>query len=203
MTTYSAQYSFLFTEYADNISMDTYQVNVGVKIAFDNLFDISTYKAPENIKPHLSELHKFETMTFASNMSIQSNAGVQKTQAAIDRDNTPVTPPVTPPAANNAPTGESFSVDAGNADTFTVDLTSHINDADGDSMTVTFVGSGNSGTSLNDPETGIAGTLATIKTTLAAFNNGTGTGYIDYTVTDGTDTSATYRITFTNLKVKN
>ena len=93
---YAVQYSFLYAEYAENISMDTYQVNAGVKIAFDDLFDFSTWKAPTNIKSHLSELHRFETMTFANNMGIQSYASVQKIQAAIDRDNTPVRPPVTP-----------------------------------------------------------------------------------------------------------
>ena len=95
---YAAQYSFLFVEYADNISLDTYQVNAGVKVAFDDLFDISTYRAPTNIKSHLSELHRFESITFATNMDIQSSAGVQKTQAAIDRDN------VTPPVAISTPT---------------------------------------------------------------------------------------------------
>lgn len=100
------------------------------------------------------------------------------------------------PAANNAPTGESFSVDAGNASTFTVDLASHINDADGDSMTVSYVGSGvSSGDIVIDAgNTGITGTNATITVT-----TGSGNGYIDYTVTDGTGTSATYRVTYNNL----
>jgi len=193
---YAAQYSFLFVEYADNISLDTYQVNAGVKVAFDNLFDISTYKAPTNIKSHLSELHRFESIAFSTNMDIQSGAGVQKTAEAIARDNLPDTPPVNPPATNHAPTGESFTVDAGNTAIFTVDLTSHINDADGDSMTVTYVGSGVSSGDIviDNANTGITGTNAKITVT-----TGSGNGYIDYTVTDGTDTSTTYRVTFNNL----
>ncbi|MEN4054046.1 hypothetical protein [Sulfurimonas sp. NWX79] len=89
INSYAASYSFVFVEYVDNISRDTYQVNAGFKVAFDNIFDISTWKAPTNIKSHLSELHKFESITFDTNMQLQSTAGVQKTQAAIDRDNTP------------------------------------------------------------------------------------------------------------------
>ena len=195
-STYAAQYSFFFAEYMDNLSLDTYQVNVGVKVAFDNLFDISTYKAPTNIKSHLSELHRFENVVFSTNMDIQSGAGVQKSAEAIVRDNLPYTPAVNPPATNHAPTGESFTVDAGNTATFTVDLTSHLNDADGDSMIVTYVGSGVSSGDIviDNANTGITGTNAKI-----TVSDGTGNGYIDYTVTDGTDTSVTYRITFNSL----
>jgi hypothetical protein len=99
-------------------------------------------------------------------------------------------------SVNYAPTGESFSVDASQNDTYTVDLASHINDADGDSLTVNFVESGvvSGDIVIDDANTGISGTNATITVT-----DGTGTGYIDYTVSDGTTTSATYRITFTGL----
>jgi len=132
---YSAQYSFFFVEYADNISLDTYQVNGGVKVAFDNLFDISTYKAPTNIKPHLSELHRFETITFATNMEVQSSAGVQKTQAAIDRDALPDTP------ANTAPVANDFSVDADDEDTVSYDMNAQISDNESadSALTITIV----------------------------------------------------------------
>jgi len=115
---YSAQYSFFFVEYADNISLDTYQVNGGVKVAFDNLFDISTYKAPTNIKPHLSELHRFETITFATNMDIQSSARVQKTAAAIARD------------ANTAPVAIAGSIDGAGASSKTFSMADVISDAE-------------------------------------------------------------------------
>lgn len=45
-------------------------------------------------------------------------------------------------SSNTAPVGESFSVDAGYASTYSVDLTPHISDADGDTLTTTLVGSG-------------------------------------------------------------
>jgi hypothetical protein len=67
----------LFVEYANNISLHTYQANLGIKVAFDDLFDISTWKIPSHIKPHLSELHRFEEITFGSNMRVQSSKGVE------------------------------------------------------------------------------------------------------------------------------
>ena len=89
LNSYSAQYSYFFVEYVDNLSADTYQANVGVKIAFDDLLDVSTWKAPSNIKPHLSELHKFETMVFVDNMNIRSTNGVEQTSETMDRDDAP------------------------------------------------------------------------------------------------------------------
>ena len=41
---YSAQYGYIFAEYLDNISSETYQVNAGVKIAFT---DISDFRSEE------------------------------------------------------------------------------------------------------------------------------------------------------------
>ena len=83
---YSAHYGYLFADYADNISTKTYQLTAGFKIAFIDLLDVSTYKMPTNIKPHLSELHRFEDGSFGSNMGIQSTDGVKVTQAAINRE---------------------------------------------------------------------------------------------------------------------
>ena len=83
---YKAQYSFVFVEYTDSISDDTYKVNAGISVAFDDITDFSTYRAPSNIKTHLSELNRFENIVLAQNMALASSAGVQKTQAAIDRD---------------------------------------------------------------------------------------------------------------------
>jgi hypothetical protein len=73
-------------EYTDSISDDTYKVNAGISVAFDDITDFSTYRAPSNIKTHLSELNRFENIVLAQNMALASSAGVQKTQAAIDRD---------------------------------------------------------------------------------------------------------------------
>jgi opacity protein-like surface antigen len=88
-STYSAHYGYAFVEYTDKISTDTYQAIAGIKIAFDDLLDVSTYKMPTNIKPHLSELHRFEDITFGNNMSIQSTDGVKKTAAENAAGNTP------------------------------------------------------------------------------------------------------------------
>ncbi len=86
---YGLEYKGFFVEYADNISSKTYTAKAGVKIAFENLFDFSTYKMPTNIKPHLSELHKFENITFSTNMNIQSSQGVKMTDEAIAEANRP------------------------------------------------------------------------------------------------------------------
>jgi len=86
---YGLEYKGFFVEYADNLSNNTYTAKAGVKIAFENLFDFSTYKMPTNIKPHLSELHKFENITFSTNMNIQSSQGVKMTDEAIAEANAP------------------------------------------------------------------------------------------------------------------
>lgn len=86
LNVYSAQYGLAFVEYADNISTKTYQVTAGLKIAVGDFTDFSTYGIPHKIKPHLSELHRFEEVSFATNMNVQSSAGVSKTAAAVARD---------------------------------------------------------------------------------------------------------------------
>lgn len=84
---YGAEYNGFFLEYAENHSSDTYTAKVGIKVAFTDLFDVSTYKMPTNIKPHLSELHRFENITFSTNMNIQSSEGVKMTdEAQADSD---------------------------------------------------------------------------------------------------------------------
>lgn len=71
---YFVQYGYVFVEYVDNISTKTYQANIGVKIAFKDITDFSTYGIPTNIKPHLSELYRFENIVFSPYMEIQSSA---------------------------------------------------------------------------------------------------------------------------------
>lgn len=105
LNTYSAQYSYVFIEYLDNTSQDTHQVNAGLKIAFSDILDINTYKAPTNIKSNLSELHRFENITFNANMSIQSTDGVTNSKSA-------------------APTAS----DASFTDTINIDLSSYVSD---------------------------------------------------------------------------
>jgi len=132
----SVHYSFLFADYVSNLDTETYQATMGVKLAFTSLVDVSTWSAPTNIKSHLSELHRFEGITFSGNMAIQSTAGVQKTQVAIDRD-APV---------NYAPTWTADSYDTGitvdDADddvTVIKDLGAVSSDVDGDVITYSIV----------------------------------------------------------------
>ena len=99
---YKAQYSYAFVEYNDNISYDTYKVTAGLAVAFDDITDFSTYRAPTNIKSHLSELNRFENIVLSSNMALASGAGVKKTQAAIDRDAVPATPAISSPTISLA-----------------------------------------------------------------------------------------------------
>ena len=134
---YAIQYSLFFASYTDNISKDTYAINAGVKVAFGDIFDISTYKAPTKIKYHLSELHKFESITFDTNFQLQSTAGVQKSAAALAEQNSPL---------NHAPKWTQSSYDTGltirddNDDPKTImDLTSVSSDADGDSLSYSIV----------------------------------------------------------------
>lgn len=78
INTLSLQYGMAFTEYTQNTSTETYQVTAGINMTFDSLLDISSYKTPTNIKPHLSELHRFESVSLGSNMNIQSSQGVKQ-----------------------------------------------------------------------------------------------------------------------------
>jgi hypothetical protein len=182
--TYAAQYSFLFVEYADNISLDTYQVNAGVKVAFDDLFDISTYRAPTNIKSHLSELHRFESITFATNMEVQSSAGVQKTAAAIARDAVPDTPAISTPTISMA--DQTINDNGGFGST------------DLPAPTVTDVQAGVVYSIVNDPTSGM---LTINSSTGVATWNGDLLNPTDYTITikvvnpDGGTATTTFTLT--------
>lgn len=83
--TYALSYGYLTASYSDNLSQNTHYASVGVQFAFTDITDISSYKMPTNIKPHLSELHAFEQMTFNANMNIQSTNGVHRTIAESDK----------------------------------------------------------------------------------------------------------------------
>jgi hypothetical protein len=131
---YKAQYSYVFVEYNDDISNDTYKVTAGLAIAFDDITDFSTYRAPTNIKSHLSELNRFENIVLNKNMNLQMTKGVEKTAAAIARD------------ANHAPvwTASSYNtgitVDDTSDNAITIkDLTAVSSDADGDVITYSIV----------------------------------------------------------------
>ena len=96
-----AQYSFMFVEYANNISRETWSAKAGLSIAFNDITDLSSYRAPANIKLDLSELNRFENIVLSNNMNLQMSRGVEKTAEAIARD------------ANNAPVWTASSYDTG------------------------------------------------------------------------------------------
>lgn len=97
---------------------------------------------------------------------------------------------------NDAPTGKNLTFNANYLNTYSIDLSSHIQDINGDALTLIYVGSGVSSGDIiiDNTQTGITGTTATI-----TVSNGTGNGYIDYKVSDGVNTSQTYRITINHL----
>jgi hypothetical protein len=76
--TYSLSYGYLTASYNDSLSSKTRYASVGVQFAFSDITDLSTYRMPTNIKPHLSELHAFEQITFGANMNIQSTNGIRR-----------------------------------------------------------------------------------------------------------------------------
>jgi len=199
INSYAAQYSFVFVEYVDNISRNTYQVNAGAKVAFDNLFDVSTWRAPTNIKSHLSELHKFESITFDTNMQLQSTTGVQKTQAAIDRDKIP--DPV-----NHAPQWTQSTYDTGltirddsDAPKTIMDLTAVSSDADGDNLTYTIVSISvpdSADQDAWDPATYIENGVLKVKNLVTLDPNYDGTVSVTVRASDGSSSSTT-NINFT------
>lgn len=189
VNTYSAQYGLIFTEYSDNISQDTYQVTAGVKVAFTNLLDISSYRIPTNIKPHLSELHRFESVSLVNNLNIQSSNGVIITDEAINRINTPDTP------SNTTPSATSVTFDMGfGAEIQTFDLAASISDTE----------TADGGLTINVVAGPTQGSLSWSGTQFT-FSATQGSGYVGddsftYNVTDaGALTSSTRTVTILNI----
>jgi len=56
-----------------NLTDNAHHVMVGIKFQCENIFDITSCKIPTNIIPHISENDKFEQITFASAMQIQTS----------------------------------------------------------------------------------------------------------------------------------
>ena len=135
VATYSANYGYAFVEYTDKKDSDTWHVMAGLKFAFTNIFDVSSYKMPTNIKPHISELHRFEDVSFGSNMQIQSSSGVEATAEKIARD------------ANQAPTwtatsyatGITVDDNSGDGAVTLKDLTTVSSDNESDTITYSIV----------------------------------------------------------------
>jgi hypothetical protein len=157
-STYSLSYGYLTASYNDNLSSKTRYASVGVQFAFSDLTDLSTYKMPSNIKPHLSELHAFEQMTFGANMNIQSTNGVRRTTAA-DNSTTVGTPTLDVATATTINTTTGTFTDSDGVRNVTVSLYS-------DAGLTTLVG-----TNANGDFTGLsAGTTYYAITSGEAFN---------------------------------
>lgn len=56
-----------------NLTDNAHQIMAGVKFQCENIFDITSCKIPTNIIPDISENDKFEQITFASAMQIQTS----------------------------------------------------------------------------------------------------------------------------------
>ncbi|WP_303662764.1 hypothetical protein [Sulfuricurvum kujiense] len=105
--TYSLSYGYLTASYSESLSQKTHYASLGVQFAFSDISDLSTYRMPTNIKPHLSELHAFEQMTFGANMNLQSSNGVHRTTALTDNATT-----ASPPTLDSA-TATTINTTAG------------------------------------------------------------------------------------------
>ncbi len=101
---------------------------------------------------------------------------------------------------NSAPVGQNITYNANGGFAVTIDLNNYFSDADGDPMTGTVVGSGILRGTIGQGwwSATISGMSARIEVdTNTAYE---GDAYMDFTVTDGTSTSAVYRFTCTNLQ---
>lgn len=68
---YSLNYGYFATEYANNISDNTFAVTVGLKAKFTDIMDFSSYVKPINLKPKSVRLHKFDDMVLSDNMNMR------------------------------------------------------------------------------------------------------------------------------------
>lgn len=174
--TYGFQYGMYFVKIMDNISYNTNQANFGLKIAFDDLFDFSTWTAPTNLIPHLSELHRFENMVFGANMAIQSTKGVvEKPKPVI---------PEPEPEANPAPAPQ----DNGGGDSGSSNSTPTANAGADKSVTV------NTAVSITGSGTDSDGTIASYEWKEGATTLAT-TASFDYTPTSTGDHTLTLTVT--------
>lgn len=68
---YALNYGYFTTEYANNISQNTYTMTVGFKAKFIDITDFSSYIVPMIIKSNLTRSHKFDDMVLYDNMNIR------------------------------------------------------------------------------------------------------------------------------------
>lgn len=68
---YRLNYGYFTTEYANNISDNTYALTVGLKAKFTDILDFSSYAKPINIRPKSVRLHRFDDMVLGDNMNLR------------------------------------------------------------------------------------------------------------------------------------
>lgn len=67
---YSLNYGYFTTQYADNVTDNTFAVTVGLKAKFTDITDFSSYVKPINLKPKSVRLHRFDDMVLSDNMNM-------------------------------------------------------------------------------------------------------------------------------------
>lgn len=68
---YRLNYGYFTSEYANNISDNTYAVTVGLKAKFTDILDFSSYAKPINIRPKSVRSHRFDDMVLSDNMNLR------------------------------------------------------------------------------------------------------------------------------------
>lgn len=68
---YSINYGYFTTEYIQNISQDSYHINMGLKAKFSDILDLTSYKPPAKKKQRFSKSHKFDDIILQDNMKIR------------------------------------------------------------------------------------------------------------------------------------
>lgn len=68
---YRLNYGYFTTEYANNISDNTYAVTLGLKAKFTDIMDFSSYVKPINLRPKSVRSHRFDDMVLSDNMSLR------------------------------------------------------------------------------------------------------------------------------------
>ncbi|MGB5918696.1 hypothetical protein [Arcobacter sp.] len=205
---------------AQVVDENNYRVILGVKYAFASQKWSPIFKATANTSNSvsyglvydedienepLSNRDFFENQIGTGTLKAQELASSefnQRIQKSLNRDNNTNTEKTSVP--NTKPTGESFTVNIpGNGFTKSVDLASHIQDADGDTLTVIYVGSGvirsTWGSSIQTST--ISGTIATLSISTGSPPGATTDAYLEYKVFDGKEYSPVYRLTITNFGI--
>ncbi|MCD4757165.1 MAG: hypothetical protein K8R39_02770 [Arcobacteraceae bacterium] len=205
-----------FVQYNDALQTDEndYRITLGVKYAFASKTwsPILTAQAntsnsvsygivyDEDIENDpLSNRDFFESQVSTTTFKAQELASNEFNQRLNKSLNPRQKPNVEP--SNSAPTGESFTVSAGWTKSVTVDLSSHIHDADGDALTINIVGKRHIGGLPYTITVTKSGTNVTVAYPTSVGLPTYETFQVMYTVSDGENTSEVYTMTIAHLKL--